>query len=276
MKTLFEYIDYREYIKDYFASKKAKNRHYSLKTLSEQTGFKARDYILRVMNGSRNLSEKGIRMLSEALKHSAKETDYFRNLVLFNQTDNTPLKNRYFKQLQEHRKQIKATTLYDEQYLYLSNWYNVVLRSLLPVLEHVSDYRKIGRMLDPPLTESEVRKAVELLLQIGIVSKDSSGKFHVETPHLSVSSQIQSLALMNMHKMFIELARRSIDLHKTEERDISSVTMSISETGYIKIKEELKEFRKKLMSIAANDCNEDRVYHCNLHLFPVSKRRIRT
>ncbi len=276
MKTLFEYIDYREYVRDYFACKKANNKYYSLRTLSEQAGFKARDYLMRVMNGTRNMSERGIRMLSEAMKHSERESSYFKNMVLFNQAEDTLSKARYFKKLQEYTRQNSQSLLRDDQYAYLSHWHNVVLRSLLPLLENPSDYRKIGKMLDPPLTESEVRKSVELLLKLNIISKDASGKFYVEATDLSVSGQLQSLALTNMHKMFIELSRRSLDLHKSEDRDISGVTMSISSEGYKKIRTELKEFRKKLMSIAASDTNEDRVYHCNLHLFPVTKRGIRS
>lgn len=276
MKSLFEYMDYREFIKDYFASKKAKYSHYSLRTLSEQAGFKARDYILRVMNGSRNLSEKGIRMLSDAMHHSEKEADYFRSLVLFNQAEDVLVKGEYFKKIQEYKKQGKCSKLLDDQYSYLSNWYNVALRSLLTDIDITTEYRKIGRMLDPPLTESETREAIERLLTLGLISKDTSGRYLVETPNLSVSNHVQSLALVNLHKMFIDLSRRSLDVHHSEERDISGVTMSISADGYEKIRTELKEFRKKLMSIAASDSNEDRVYHLNLHLFPVTKRRIRS
>jgi uncharacterized protein (TIGR02147 family) len=274
MKSLFEYYDYREYLKDFMAAKKAINKHYSLRTISDKAGFKARDYILRVMNGSRNLSEKGIRMLSQALHHSEKEATYFENLVLFNQAKEAPLKELYFRKIQENSKQSICKKLLENQYSYLSNWYIVVLRSLLTMIDSCSDFRTIGKMLDPPLTESETRKAVELLIELGMIRKDPKGQYHVETTNISVGNEIQSIALFNLHKIFIDLSRRSLDVHSSEERDISGITMSISTNGYKKIQSELKEFRKKIMDIAANDSDEDRVYHLNLHLFPVTRRRI--
>ncbi len=274
MKSLFEYYDYREYLKDFMVAKKAINKHYSLRTISEKAGFKARDYILRVMNGSRNLSEKGIRMLSQALHHSEKESAYFESLVLFNQAQEAALKELYFKKIQEYSKQSICKKLLETQYSYLSNWYNVVLRSLLVIINNSSDYRTIGKMLDPPLTESETRKAIELLIELGMISKDEKSHYHVESTNISVSNQIQSIALFNLHKTFIDLSRRSLDIHNSEERDISGITMSLSKNGFKKIQSELSEFRKKLMNIAANDSNEDRVFHLNLHLFPVTRQGI--
>src|SRR4051812_24747415 len=88
METLYAYTDYRKYLRDYFQEKKQSNKHFSLKVLAEKSGFKARDYLMRVMRGDRNLSEAGIKKLSEFFRFSEKQAEYFQTLVMFNQAEN--------------------------------------------------------------------------------------------------------------------------------------------------------------------------------------------
>ena len=66
------------------------------------------------------------------------------------------------------------------------------------------------------------------------------------------------------------LAADAIDNVPKEERNISGVTIGISEKNIKKVNEELERCRNRLMELAAEDEDSDRVYRANLHLFPVS------
>ena len=55
-RKIFEYLDYREFLRDYYQSKKAANPAFSLRAFSDKIGFKAKDFISRVMQGDKNLS----------------------------------------------------------------------------------------------------------------------------------------------------------------------------------------------------------------------------
>ena len=76
--------------------------------------------------------------------------------------------------------------------------------------------------------------------------------------------------LRHFQKENLQLASKAIDRFPRPQRDISTLTVSISEDGANRIREELADFRKKLVNIVAEDQNVDRVYQINFQSFPLS------
>jgi uncharacterized protein (TIGR02147 family) len=58
-----------------------------------------------------------------------------------------------------------------------------------------------------------------------------------------------------------------------EEREISATSMAIKFERMPKIKKEMRAFRKKIMEIAAQDPDPERVYQMNIQFFPMSRKR---
>lgn len=275
MESVFAYTDYRQFLKDYVLKKKTENIGFSYKVFADRAGFKARDYILRVIKGTRNLSQSGVFMVSQALRLSEKEADYFANLVGFNQAENPREKEFFYKKMSAICKYGQHQKLRQDQYEYLSAWYYGAIRSLLPVIDFKDDFAAIAKFLDPPLTPGHVKKAVNLLLQLGLLNRNASGKYSVPVNTLTTGDEVSSIALQSFHRQSLDLARRAIESYPSVERDISGVTMSLSQSGFEKIKEETQRFRKRVMEIAAADTSEDRAFQLNIQLFPISKKKQR-
>lgn len=273
MESLLTYTDYRKFLKDYVHEKKLLNKAFSFKVLADRVGFKARDYILRVMNGTRNLSQSGVYMLSQALSFSDKEADYFASLVGFNQAKTAKEKEFFYGKIASVRKHGLSQKLRSDQFEYLSQWHYSALRSLLPVIDFRDNFAALGRFLDPPLTPGEAKKAVQLLIKLGILRRTDSGKYTVPASSLSTGDDVASVALTQFHRQSLDLARRALDYFPGAERDISGVTMSLSRQGFEKIRAEAGRFRKRAMEIAAEDSGEEGVFQVNIQLFPLSKRK---
>ncbi len=302
MESIFTYTDYRRYLTDFFAERKRLNKRFSLRMLAERSGFKARDYLMRVMRGDRNLSLEGSDKLSNFFHFSEKQSEYFRLLVQFNQAEAISEKEKCFLRMSEIRKYGSHQKLRQDQFEYLSAWYHSALRSLLPVLDPKSfslpaqttdaahgakrvnpaldadaggqpDWEKVGRLLDPPIAPKQARDSVDLLLRLGLLQRDAKGRYAVVEAALSTGDEVASLGVAGFHRATMELAKRSIDRHPPAARDISGITMSISRDGFRRIKAELRAFRKKIQSIASADAGEDMVYQLNLHLIPLTKRQ---
>ena len=279
MEPLFAYTDYRRYLADWFAEKKRDNGRFSLGMLAERSGFKARDYLLRVMRGDRNLSPEGAKKLSDFFRFSEKQAEYFSTLVRFNQARTTSEKDRCYSRLAEVRKFGAHQRLRQDQFEYLTAWYHSALRSLLPVREPPrtaggqEDWDRLGKLLDPPLTAKQARDSVDLLLRLGLLARDTLGRYTVQEPALSPGDEVAALGVANFHRAAMDLAKRSIDRHPSSSRDISGVTMSISQNGFRRIKSELKAFRKRIQAIASADTGEDMVYQLNLHFIPLTRTR---
>jgi len=83
---------------------------------------------------------------------------------------------------------------------------------------------------------------------------------------------VQAVCINNHILNSLELAKTAIDRFKREERNFSWVALSISEKGYERIVEELRAFRRKMMSIVDQDQNPNRAYLFNFQVFPVSSK----
>ena len=99
-RKVFEYLDYREFLKDYYNSKKEANPAFSLRVFSDKIGFKAKDFISRVMSGSKNLSDQSISKVAAGLRLGKHETEFFTGLVKFNQAETTEDRNAAFEEMQ--------------------------------------------------------------------------------------------------------------------------------------------------------------------------------
>ncbi|MDB5047486.1 MAG: hypothetical protein JWO30_557 [Fibrobacteres bacterium] len=279
MESIFAYTDYRRYLADFFEERKRLNKHFSLRMLAERSGFKARDYLMRVMRGDRNLSLEGAAKLSGFFRFSEKQSEYFNLLVQFNQAHTTSEKEQCFLRMSEIQKYGAHQKLRQDQFEYLTAWYHSALRSLLPVLDPKlltgpgvrEDWEKVAKLLDPPITAKQARDSVDLLLRLGLLQKDAKGKYAVTEAALSTGDEVASLGVAGFHRATMELAKRSIDRHPPAARDISGITMSISQDGFRRIKSELRAFRKKILSIASADMGEDMVYQLNLHMIPLTR-----
>ena len=55
-------------------------------------------------------------------------------------------------------------------------------------------------------------------------------------------------------------------------RNFSTITLGLTREAYETIVEELSNFRKKIVALAAHDPQTERVYEINMQLFPLSKK----
>jgi uncharacterized protein (TIGR02147 family) len=68
----------------------------------------------------------------------------------------------------------------------------------------------------------------------------------------------------------IRLAGESIARFSKDNRDISTVTMSIDEKALPEIREHIRQFRASLINIVNSYAGTGRVYQLNVQLFPLT------
>jgi len=209
VEPLFSYTDYRLFLKDYLEDKKNSNPNFSLRVLSDKCGFKARDFVLRLINGTRNISKSGIFKLCTGLQLSGKEAEYFEDLVAFNQAKNHNEKEHYYQKLSEVRRYGKVQKLRDEQFEYFSQWYHAAIRSILPVINFKDDFAALGKYLDPPINAGQAKQSVELLLRLGLLEKKGKGKYQTSAPSLTTGDEVKSLAISLFHKSILDSLNQS-------------------------------------------------------------------
>lgn len=272
MDTIYTYIDYRKFLKDYYFLKKGSIRKFSYRSFSEKAGFSSPNFIKLVIDGKKNLGKESIPKLCKAMELKKKETEYFSYLVFFNQAKTAIDKNYYFGLLSSIRTPKNVQKLDFKNCEYFNNWYTAIVRELISGKDVTSiDYTTIAQMVQPEILPSQVKKSIELLKELKLVTI-KNGTYVQSSPLLETEWEIQSLAIRNYHKKMIELAGNSVEDIPIDKRNISGITSKISKKGYAKIKNRVAEFREELMQIISEDEEVDRVYQINFQIFPVSKK----
>jgi uncharacterized protein (TIGR02147 family) len=274
VKSLFEYLDYREYLKDYYAGRKADNASFSYRYFSDLIGFKTKDFIFRVIRGQKNLSKKSVNKISAAIGLGKRETSYFEDLVLFNQAKTHDERERYHKRLDSIVKVVRhhgcPALIRHDQYQLFAQWYHLAVRSLIDVCEFNGDYAWLARAVYPAISPSQAKKSVALLEKLGFVYRDGAGIFRITDKAITTGEKVERNALHSFYLACMKHAGESFDEVPRERRNISGITLGISEKSYKLITEKIQAFRREIGEIADNDNAADRVYQMNFLLFPAS------
>ena len=77
------------------------------------------------------------------------------------------------------------------------------------------------------------------------------------------------LKYSGFHQHCLALGAASIDRDPPQLRNISGLTLGISQSAYEKIVERMSAFRKEIAQIADEDEEADKVYQLQLLLFPI-------
>lgn len=270
MKTIFEYLDYREFLQLLFEEKKRQHEFYSYRLFSQKAGFKSPNFLKLIINGERNLTKESVFKVTKAFDLNKKEADYFENLVFLNQSKTLEEKNIYLTRLMRHRVKSDPRKLEESEFEYYSNWYNPVIHELITAIDFRDDFRRLGLMLIPAISAADAEKSVLLLLRLNLIQKRADGQYVKASVSFTTGPQVHSVAVANYHKSMMKLAAESIERIPSVKRDISSVTISVSDDTYKIIIEKIQSLRKELLELAESDLSPQKVVQLNLQLFPLS------
>jgi uncharacterized protein (TIGR02147 family) len=270
MISAFNYTDFRKFLADYYEQMKKANPRFSYRYLTTQAGINPGNFT-KMLKGERNLTLKTTEQLVYALKLPKKERNYLQIMVLFCQATNHEEKKQYFEKMMTFKESC-VRILDSTQYEFYDKWYYTAVREVLSFFPLTrNNYGELGKLIVPPIPERDVIKAVDLLQKLGLIEEDETGCFKRTVALISTGNDIKSLTINNFIIHTMRLAERAINSGLTET-NLSSVTISVSGEDFIKIRDEVRMFRRRIMDIAKNSKAPDRVYQYNVQVFPVTKK----
>jgi len=270
MPNIFDFLDYREYLEAFYKNKKASNRAFSYQLFADTAGFKSKSFIKLVIDGKKNLSPESAKKINKVLRLGDKSFSYFIDLIAFSRCRTIQERNYHFEKLMQYNKRSIGRTVLIQQYGLYSKWYYGAIRELAVAIRFNDDFELLGKMLKPPISARKTREAVNTLLKLGLIHK-KEGRYIQADPVITTGDEVRSLAVANFHTRNLALAANAIDTVESCARDISCLVLGLSDSGFQQIKDEIRKFRKKLLSIAGNETSINRVYHINFQAIPVSE-----
>jgi uncharacterized protein (TIGR02147 family) len=275
MPYVFEYTDYRKYLADWYNEKKKANSSFSYNAFAQKAGFKNKGFFHTVIYDKRNLSKPSVVKICQAIGLTKSEADYFENLVFFNQAVDLKERNYFYEKMNAVRSPQKAVSktkqVRSDQYEFYSKWYHSAVRSIIDMYDFKGDFKWLAKMVMPPLSVKQAKQSVRLLEKLEMIAKHNNSTYKVTNKSITTGKEVVGLAVQNFHMECAELAKKAIQELPKSRRNITGLTLGISQKSYEQISGEIQEFQEKIMAIANKDEEADRVYQFNFHLFPISK-----
>lgn len=269
--NIFEYHDSRLFLKDLLNHWREIDKKFSLRYFARVAGFKTHSFLKEVIEGRSRLSDESIEKFAKAFHFSTLETNFFRSLVHLNQAESSEKKQAHAREIIQFQAYRKVHPLREAQLRYLTKWYYVVIRELVLIPDFKEDYDWIAAKTLPAIEPREAKEAVEELIQLGLLMRDSNNQLRQTNQFVGTADEVFSTLVAEFHRQAMKRAADAIDLVAREHRDISSVTFRVSQDTAQKLKEKIQKFRLELMEEAARNLNPDGIYQLNLQLFPVTQ-----
>lgn len=266
---IFEYTDFRAWLKDRFSELKASDKKYSLRYLARKMGLSSNSHLKMVMDGSHNMSIDLARKVARFFILNKQETDFFVNLVKYGQARNTREKSEALDELRKVSQFVKLHQLELDQFDYYNDKLTLILRELVVLPDFKEDTKWIARQLPFKATAGEIHKAIDKLVRLKLLSRDEDGTLFVTNPHVTTGNSIDKVALRSYYMNGFSDAAGSLEMPGTY-RHVGGITMAISRKTYDKIVNHFQEFLNVIRSEVSADERPDSVYQLVLGLHPLT------
>jgi len=266
--SLFEYDNYRTFLRDYFEEQRLLKPQFSLRFFALKAGFSSHSFCYNLIKGTRNLSLDSLPGILHALGLRGVRAKYFKALVLFNQATDVSLRDQYLHELMRYRASQQFSRISADQYAYFATWYMPVIRELAVHGDWRGDFRRLGSLLRPAISGTQAREAIETMLRIGILELQSDG-FYRQTDAVVTAEGVPGQVYRSVRTEFMLRAIEASENLPPSERHTSCAAVAMSRSSYEAACVMLDEVRKDILAIASQDPVVEGVYCVSVQAFPL-------
>ncbi|MGK5085700.1 TIGR02147 family protein [Bdellovibrionota bacterium FG-1] len=262
--SVFDYLDYRQYLVRLIRSRPRKGRGMK-SALSAAAGCQMA-YLSRILGSQADFSLEQADAVSLYLGHSEQETHFFLLCVQYARAGTERLRGRFRKELEEIRKrrlilkerfQVKTTLSVEDQTTYYSTWlYSAIhMCASVPALQN-----KEVMAAHLGISVTKVAEILEFLLGTGMVAFEN-GSYHLGTArlHLGNDSPLISKHHTNWRIQGIRSFDRDDKSQKNEDLHYTSI-ISLSRADQVKLKNLIVKTIDEFNALVAPSPEEE--VHC--------------
>ncbi len=270
LPSVFDYLDYRRFLGDYFFTRKMLEAKFSLRAFAAKSGLPLSNssFFSKVIAGNRNLTLDMQFKFAKAMKLGPSEIPYFGLLVRFNQSKDPEAKKHLYSELAKYTRS-KARIIAKDGYEYYSKWNHSIVRAYFGINSKENNPSAIGRKVFPNISASEVEESIKLLLELGLISKTANGYTLRET---NIATERENKDFVGKVRIFemLRLAQDVFNNVPAAHREFNAMTVFISKQGYSALQEKIQAFREEVKALVGADKDEDRIYTLAMQFFPNS------
>lgn len=269
--SVFAYLDYRVFLRDWYAWAKQNKRGFSYRSFALKAGTPP-SLLKEIIDGKRNLTENSAAKLLLGLALTSMQAEYFKWMIRFLNANSSAEMREAFQNLSSFRTRAKLALLEADKFEYLSQWYQVAIRELVAKPGFKADARWLGQALQPNIPEASAQRALDLLNRLRLLKQDKDGNWTVVDRLITTADVVHSLAAREYHRQMMELAIQSLAEIPLQNRDISGLTISCSQKMFARIRERLRICRDEILAMVQDEAEDPTtVLQLHIALFPLSR-----
>jgi uncharacterized protein (TIGR02147 family) len=268
MRPVFEYLDYRDILKEAFETRKLSTPLYSYRMLAENFGLDTSN-MFRILQKDAHLPARCQTRALDFIGISGRSAEYFQLLIAYARERNSKARTEILEKALALR-DVECRRLTDRELEYYRDWWVVAVRSLVEVVDGHVRPAELAERLSPKVSETQVSKALELLSELGLVKKASSGRLVLSEVHLTAGGEEKTEAVRQFQRQILSLASEALERFPKEKRDISTITFAVDQEAFVEIREMLRECRRQIQQRIEESKKPDRVMQLAVALFPLA------
>jgi len=269
MRPIFEYLDYRDPLKDALEDRKASDHSFTYKKMAEALGLHTSN-VFRLLQKETHLPARCQSRALEFLGLTDRNAAYFLLLIGYARERNGKARQEILEKAMALR-DVNRVNLGEKELAYFRDWWVAAVRGVLEVVDGRANPAEIARKLQPEVTEAQVAAALDLLLELGLVRKGSSGRLIVREPHLGVARSSEKVQAVRRYQcQALALASEAIERFPPEVRDVTTLTMAVDREIFLHVRETLRECRHMIQKSSDEAKSPDRVMQLVMAYFPLT------
>lgn len=265
MPQIFEYQQYREYLKDFYQEQKAVKSGFTYARFSEKAQLGSPNYYKLVMDGEKNLTGNNIIRFCQGLGLQSHEADYFEALVQFNQADEVEIRKHYQDRLTRLKTRYKGgelsqRTIEEYEFEVMSSW----VHHAVMVLTQTRGFREspiwIAQKLFGLVTEQEVTQILESLQALGLLTRDSGGKLKQSHKQVRTRPDLKRQAGRAFYEGLFSRVAQSMKMNSPDDRELGAYLVCFSKPQLPELRKRVREFMSSLNEWALSHQKPEHVY----------------
>jgi uncharacterized protein (TIGR02147 family) len=266
---IFQYADYRQYLKDWWSWRKRTSRTASFRAFALKAGTSP-SLLKDILEGRRRLTAETVARFAPALGISENAASYLALLARFGNARSVSEKNEAFADMAKIRRRLFLKFLPPDQYALWTGWHHAALRELVTLEGFREEAEWIAHRLAPPIAPRQAKDALETLLRTGLLRRDKRGGLQPSEPAVSTEYEVPSQVVRQFNQEMIGLALTAPDRFPAAEREIGGLTLGLSLECYDRLKERIRIFKEEILSMVVEDPRDsETVAQLNIQLFPL-------
>lgn len=267
--NVFEFQNYRDFLKAELALRIENNSKYSLRALAKSLEIGS-STLSEVMSGKTNLSLDRARQVGKKLKLKVRQQEYFCELVQFESTKDQTLRQEIAERLRRfHPQKLQITDLNLESFKQIAEWVHSIILELPQIPGFEMSPQNIAQTLRIAKPQAEL--ALDRLLKLGLLSRDEKGKIQRSDARYKVHSDAKNEAMRLYYGQMLKQVAGALSEQSPQERLSGFLNLAVSNDALPEIDQAIDRFFSEVKAIAEKHNPKTNVYHLSLHMINTTK-----